>query len=68
MQCISKKFKSTVNVTLIPVNGVITFIGGTELNFDVTGSGNPDAIRTIVNYTYQVPNVPVMIVLLVRIE
>lgn len=51
-------FNSTVDVVLNPVNGVITFIAGTELNFDLTGSGTPNAIRTIVNYTYQVANIP----------
>ena len=53
-----RSFKSTVNVLLNPTNGIITFVAGTELNFDLTGSGNPNAIRTIVNYTYQVPNIP----------
>ena len=52
-----RSFISTVNVLLNPNNGVITFVAGTELNFDATGGGTPNAIRTIVNYTYQVPNV-----------
>jgi hypothetical protein len=51
-------FNSTVNVYLNPVNGVITFVAGTELNFDLTGSGQPNAIRAIVNYTYYVANIP----------
>jgi len=55
---VSSSFTSTVNVVLNPVNGVITFVAGTPLNFDLTGSGTPNAIRTIVNYTYQVPNIP----------
>lgn len=55
---ISNSFNSTVNVVLNPNNGVITFVAGTELNFDLTGTGTPNAIRTIVNYTYQVPNIP----------
>jgi hypothetical protein len=55
---LSSSFNSTVNVTLNPVNGVITFIAGTPLNFDLTGSGNFNAIRTIVNYTYYISNVP----------
>lgn len=46
-----------VDVQLIPRNGVIVFPAGTELNFDLTGSGTPNAIKTIVNYSYQVPNV-----------
>ena len=51
-------FISTVNVELIRTNGVITFLAGTPLNFDDGGTGVPNAIRTIVNYTYQVPNIP----------
>jgi len=53
-----KSFISTVDVVLTPTNGVITFLAGTPLNFDATGQGFPNAIRTIVNYTYQVPNIP----------
>ena len=55
---LSSSFNSTVNVVLNPVNGVITFLAGTPLNFDLTGTGSPNGIRTIVNYTYQVPNIP----------
>jgi hypothetical protein len=55
---VSSSFTSTVNVTLNPTNGIVTFIAGTPLNFDLTGTGVPNAIRTIVNYTYQVPNIP----------
>lgn len=51
-------FTSSVAVTLNKNNGVITFISGTELNFDLTGSGSPNAIRAVVNYTYYVPNIP----------
>jgi len=47
-----------VDVYLNARNGVITFLAGTELNSDMTGSGIPDAIQTVVSYTYQVPNVP----------
>lgn len=54
----ASSFNSTVDVVLNPVNGVITFIAGTKLNFDLTGSGTPNAIRAIVNYTYQVANIP----------
>ena len=54
----ASSFNSTVNVVLNPVNGVVTFVAGTQLNFDLIGSGTPNAIRTIVNYTYQVPNIP----------
>lgn len=54
----SSSFISTVDVRLIPTNGVITFLAGTELNFDQGGTGTANAIRTIVNYSYQVPNIP----------
>lgn len=55
---ISSSFNSTVNVVLNPVNGVVTFLAGTPLNFDLMGTGQANAIRTIVNYTYQVANIP----------
>lgn len=48
---------SPVDVALIPRNGVILFPAGTVLNFDLNGDGIPDSIRTIVSYTYQIPNV-----------
>ncbi len=47
-----------VSVELIPVNGVVVFPEGTELNFDLDGDGIPDAIRTVVSYAYQVPDIP----------
>lgn len=47
-----------VDVQLIPRNGVVRFIAGTPLNFDLDGDGIPDAIRTVVSYSYQVPNIP----------
>ena len=55
---IPSSFTSTVSVYLNPVNGVVTFLAGTPLNFDLMGTGTPNAIRTIVNYTYQVANIP----------
>lgn len=55
---VPSSFNSTVNVFLNPINGIITFLAGTPLNFDLTGTGQPNAIRTIVNYTYQVANIP----------
>lgn len=45
-------------VELKAENGVVTFLSGTELNYDSSGSGLPDSIRTVVSYTYQIPNVP----------
>jgi len=55
---IKYSFNTTVDAILNPVNGIITFIAGTPLNFDLSGTGTPNAIRTIVNYTYYVPNIP----------
>jgi hypothetical protein len=55
---VKSSFNSTIDVVLNPVNGVITFLAGTPLNFDLTGTGSPNAIRTIVNYTYYVANIP----------
>jgi hypothetical protein len=34
------------------------FLAGTELNMDADGDGIFDSIRTVVSYTYYVPNVP----------
>ena len=55
---VANSFLSTVDVLLNPTNGVITFLKGTPLNFDLTGSGEPNALRTVVNYTYYVANIP----------
>ena len=55
---IPTSFNADVDVILNPINGVITFPAGTSLNYDLIGSGTPNAIRTIVNYTYQVANIP----------
>lgn len=46
-----------VDVELIPRNGVVVFPAGTELNIDLDGDGTPDGIRTVVSYSYQVPNI-----------
>lgn len=51
-------FSSTVDVALNPVNGVVTFLAGTPLNIDLTGSGSANGIKAVVNYTYQIANVP----------
>jgi hypothetical protein len=55
---IFSSFSSTVDVLLNATNGVITFPAGTPLNTDLTGTGSYNAIRTIVNYTYYVANIP----------
>lgn len=55
---VSSSFTSSVNVVLNPINGVITFLAGTPLNIDLTGSGTFNGIKAVVNYTYQVANVP----------
>jgi hypothetical protein len=55
---VPNSFTSTVNVVLNPINGVICFVAGTVLNFDLAGTGTPNAIKAIVNYTYQVANIP----------
>jgi hypothetical protein len=54
----SSFISNPVDVELIARNGVITFLSGTELNFDMDGDGTPDSIRTVVSYAYQQPNVP----------
>lgn len=46
-----------VSVQLIPRNGVIIFPAGTQLNLDNGGTGTPNAIKTNVRYTYQIPNI-----------
>ena len=51
-------FISTVDVLLNPVDGNITFPAGTKLNLDLLGTGRPNAIKTICNYTHEVAGVP----------
>jgi len=48
---------SPVDVGLVARNGNVIFPAGTPLNLDLDGDGIPDSIRTVVSYTYQVPNV-----------
>ncbi|HLG28369.1 MAG TPA: hypothetical protein VI423_11330 [Paenisporosarcina sp.] len=55
---VARSFMSSIDVELIERNGVIVIPTGTPLNFDEAGSGTPDSVRVVVNYTYQVPNVP----------
>lgn len=46
-----------VDLQLIPRNGVVIFPAGTPLNYDLLGTGEPNAIKTNVRYTYQIPNI-----------
>jgi hypothetical protein len=46
-----------VDVQLIPRNGVVVFPAGTPLNYDLLGTGVPNAIKTNVRYMYQIPNI-----------
>jgi hypothetical protein len=55
---IPHSFNSDVDCVLNANNGVITFLKGTPLNYDMTAHGHPDSIRAIVNYTYYIANVP----------
>ena len=55
---VPSSFNSTVNVVLNPINGIITFVAGTPLNVDLSGTGQPNGIKSIVNYTYMVANIP----------
>lgn len=53
-----RSFTANIDVELIARNGVIIIPAGTPLNHDDAGSGTPDSVRVVVNYTYTVPNVP----------
>jgi hypothetical protein len=55
---IRHSFNSDVSCILNANNGVITFKAGTPLNYDMNGTGYPNAIRAVVNYTYFVANMP----------
>lgn len=55
---IKSSFISTTACILNDVNGVVEFIAGTVLNYDLDGDGDNDAIKSIVNYTYYIPNMP----------
>lgn len=55
---VDRSFVANIDVELIPRNGVIVIPAGTPLNFDQAGSGTPDSVRVVVNYSYQIPNVP----------
>jgi hypothetical protein len=46
-----------VPVALIPRNGVVCIPAGTPLNYDLLGTGTPNAVKTLVRYAYQIPNI-----------
>lgn len=55
---VSTSFKADYEgLVLNPVNGILTLPAGSRLNFD-SGSGTFDSVKTIVNYVYQVPDLP----------
>lgn len=54
---IRSSFTSSIPCVLNEKNGVITFVAGTPLNCDMTGEGSLNAIKAIVNYTYEVSSV-----------
>jgi hypothetical protein len=54
---VSSSFTSSVpGLTLNEVNGIVTAPAGTTLNYSTEGSSIPNAVRTLVRYSYQVPN------------
>lgn len=53
----SSFISNPIDCELIPTNGVLVFLAGTPLNFDADGDQVPDSIRTVVSYSYQVPNI-----------
>jgi hypothetical protein len=55
---VPSSFTASVDCELVPRNGAVIFVAGTPLNFDIDGDGIPDSIRTVVSYTWQIPNVP----------
>jgi len=55
---IPSSFVASIDVELIPRNGVITFLAGTPLNFSYSDNGTPDGIYCVVNYSYQQANIP----------
>lgn len=54
----AESFVSNIDVELIPLNGVIIFLAGTPLNYDMAGSGTPDSLRAVVSYSSFIPNFP----------
>ena len=46
-----------VPVQLVPRNGAIIIPAGTPLNYDLVGSGAFNAVKTLVRYSYYIPNI-----------
>lgn len=46
------------NLSLNPINGIVTLPADSRLNYDSDGDLRNDSVRTVVNYVYQVPNIP----------
>jgi hypothetical protein len=46
-----------IPIALIPRNGVVCVPAGTPLNYDLLGTGTPNAVKTLVRYAYQIPNI-----------
>ena len=40
------------------VNGVVTVLQGTELNYDTNGDGINDSVKSTVDYIYRIANIP----------
>jgi len=45
-------------LVLNPVNGILTLLEGSLLNYDNDGDGQNDSVKTIVNYVDQVASLP----------
>lgn len=55
---VPSSFTASIDVELIPRNGIVTFLAGTPLNFSYSDNGTPDGMYCVVNYSYQQPNMP----------
>ena len=50
---VPKSFVSSVPIELSSFNGIITVPKGTPLNYDVLGTGVPNAVKITVRYAYR---------------
>lgn len=46
-----------LDLALIPRNGVVIIPAGTAVNYDLLGTGIPNAFKTNVRYSFQIPNI-----------